>query len=87
VGVDVFGQSGTWAADPQKNARTALETWVEKGTAPGTIIATKTAGQGPGATGDAVMTRPLCPYPQTAQYKGSGDTNRAENFVCAVPKK
>jgi hypothetical protein len=40
VGVDVFGQSGTWAADPQKNARTALEIWVEMGTTPGTIIAT-----------------------------------------------
>jgi feruloyl esterase len=27
-------------------------------------------------------TRPLCPYPQVAQYKGSGDTNDAANFVC-----
>jgi hypothetical protein len=27
-------------------------------------------------------TRPLCPYPQTAQYKGSGDTNDAANFAC-----
>jgi feruloyl esterase len=27
-------------------------------------------------------TRPLCPYPQVAQYKGSGDTNSAANFVC-----
>jgi feruloyl esterase len=33
------------------------------------------------------MTRPLCPYPQAAQYKGSGDANRAENFVCAAEKK
>ena len=33
------------------------------------------------------MTRPLCPFPQVAQYKGSGDTNAAENFVCAVAKK
>lgn len=28
------------------------------------------------------MMRPLCPYPQTATYKGSGDTNDAANFEC-----
>ena len=33
------------------------------------------------------MTRPLCPYPQSARYKGSGDPNRAENFVCTRPNK
>ena len=27
-------------------------------------------------------TRPLCPYPQTAQYKGTGSTDEAANFVC-----
>jgi len=27
-------------------------------------------------------TRPLCPYPQTAQYKGTGDPNDAANFTC-----
>ena len=26
--------------------------------------------------------RPLCPYPKTAAYKGSGDTNDAANFEC-----
>ena len=31
------------------------------------------------------MTRPLCPYPQVAQYKGVGSTNDAENFVCKAP--
>jgi len=29
---------------------------------------------------------PLCPYPQQAHYKGSGDPNRAENFACATAK-
>jgi hypothetical protein len=33
------------------------------------------------------MTRPLCPYPQQAHYKGSGDPNRDENFACATAKK
>jgi hypothetical protein len=28
------------------------------------------------------MTRPLCPYPQLAKYKGEGDTNDASNFTC-----
>ena len=85
-GADVFGQSGTWASDPQRNARTALENWVEKGTAPGVIIATKTAEHAPGAVGNAVMTRPLCPYPRAAKYAGSGDANRAESFGCAAVK-
>jgi hypothetical protein len=28
------------------------------------------------------MSRPLCPYPRVAVYKGAGDTNLASNFVC-----
>ena len=31
------------------------------------------------------LTRPLCPYPQVAQYRGSGDVNDAANFACAAP--
>jgi len=27
-------------------------------------------------------TRPLCPYPKTAIYKGTGDINGAAKFVC-----
>jgi hypothetical protein len=33
------------------------------------------------------MTRPLCAYPQSAKYKGSGDPNDAANFMCAADKK
>jgi feruloyl esterase len=32
--------------------------------------------------GKVDRTRPLCPYPQTAQYKGTGSTDEAANFVC-----
>jgi len=32
-----------------------------------------------------VRTRPLCPYPQTAHYKGSGSTDDQTNFTCAKP--
>jgi feruloyl esterase len=85
VGADMFGQLGTWMSDPQRNARTALEMWVEKGTAPGAIIASKTTSMDPGSS--VTMTRPLCPYPQSAQYKGSGDPAHAENFACAAEKK
>jgi feruloyl esterase len=54
---------------------TALEQWVEKGKAPDQIVASRTAN-------NATRTRPLCPYPQVATYKGSGSTDDAANFVC-----
>ncbi len=60
------------------DAITALEQWVEKGRAPASITAARYAG-------DKVdRTRPLCPYPQVAVYKGSGSTDQAENFSCRV---
>ncbi len=31
------------------------------------------------------MTRPLCPYPKVAVYKGIGSTNDAANFACKNP--
>ncbi|MGA8090284.1 MAG: tannase/feruloyl esterase family alpha/beta hydrolase [Terracidiphilus sp.] len=85
TGPDDFGQFGVSGHnDPQHNAFVALENWVEKGTAPGSFIASKHAGGAP--TGAVTMTRPLCPYPQTAEYKGSGDPNSAESFVCSAKK-
>jgi feruloyl esterase len=87
-GADEFGQfPDSWTSDPRGNAQTALENWVEKGTAPGAIIASKAGGAAPTTVESVVMTRPLCAYPQQAHYKGSGDPNRAENFVCAAAKK
>jgi len=86
-GPDSFGQFG-WlpthgADDPKRDAYLALEQWTEGGMAPAEIIATKYAGEG---SNEVKMTRPLCPYPQVAKYKGSGDTNKTENFVCAAAK-
>lgn len=89
-GPDDFGQSPMWNPDPAHNVRTSLELWVEKGTAPAAIIAAKVAGSDsqPGnAPAAPTMTRPLCPFPQVAKYKGAGDTNSAESFVCAEEKK
>jgi feruloyl esterase len=31
------------------------------------------------------MSRLLCPYPQVAVYKGTGNTADATNFVCKAP--
>ena len=83
-GTDSFGQFGAGTKDAQHNMELALEQWVEKGNAPAAIIATKFEGDDP-AKG-VKMTRPLCPYPQVAKYKGSGDTNDAGNFVCGTSK-
>jgi len=81
-GPDSFGQVGELNFDdPMHSVDAALEQWVEKGKAPGPIIASKFEGQD---RSHAKMTRPLCPYPQAAKYKGSGDTNDANNFVCAA---
>ena len=55
---------------------TALENWVEKKQAPASIPAARVAN------GQTVRTRPLCPYPQVATYKGSGSTDDAANFSC-----
>ncbi len=57
---------------------TPLLKWVESGDAPKTIAASRVV------RGAVVRTRPLCPYPQTAQYKGSGSIDDAANFSCAV---
>ena len=54
----------------------ALERWVENGDAPDQIIATHLTN------GKPDRTRPLCPYPQIAAYKGTGSIDDAANFVC-----
>ena len=59
---------------------TPLVQWVEEGIAPESVIATHYVNNTP-AQGVA-FTRPLCSYPQEAEYKGSGNTNDAANFVC-----
>ena len=56
-----------------------LERWVEQGIPPKSIVAVhKTAGV-------VDRTRPICPYPERAVYKGSGSTDAAENFTCRRP--
>lgn len=59
----------------------ALIRWVEDGVPPSPIVATKYNRDGSPGSGVA-RTRPLCPYPQVARYKGSGSTDDAANFSC-----
>jgi feruloyl esterase len=56
----------------------AIEKWVEQGKAPDRIEAARVRD------GKTDRTRPLCPYPQVASYKGWGSTDDAANFVCSV---
>jgi feruloyl esterase len=57
-----------------------LERWVEHGIPPKKIIAHHST------SGVVDRTRPLCPYPQVAVYKGSSSTDDAANFVCRDPR-
>ncbi len=61
------------------NAMEALSQWVEHGKAPDQMAASHAT------RGQVDRTRPLCPYPQTAVYKGSGSTDEAINFACKTP--
>lgn len=53
---------------------TAVVDWVQKGSAPDSVIATGKAFPG--------RSRPLCAYPEHAQYTGHGNPQDAGNFRC-----
>jgi feruloyl esterase len=57
----------------------ALEQWAERGKAPEKLNASHSTD------GKVDRTRPLCPYPQVARYKGAGSIDDAANFVCRAP--
>jgi hypothetical protein len=59
---------------------TALDAWVTRGRAPGTLKASKLD-----ASGATVLSRPLCVHPAYPRYKGTGDVNAASSFSCATP--
>jgi len=58
----------------------ALAQWVERGIAPGRIIAYHVAN------GVQDFSRPVCPYPALPRYSGVGDTTKASSFVCVADK-
>jgi len=53
-----------------------MRSWVERGQAPADVVASRVEH------GKVVRTRPLCPYPQVATYRGSGSTDEARSFIC-----
>ncbi|HEX7988329.1 MAG TPA: tannase/feruloyl esterase family alpha/beta hydrolase [Duganella sp.] len=76
-------------ATDQFDMLTPLVNWVERGQAPDSVTASaRGAGNAGGANTDvpanwsASRTRPLCPYPKAAKYKGSGSIEDAASFSC-----
>jgi hypothetical protein len=75
-------------ATDQFDAVDAIVKWVEQGEAPQALVAhARGAGTAqpnpeipPGWS--ASRTRPLCPYPQVARYRGTGDPESAASFAC-----
>ena len=53
-----------------------LEKWREQNLTPTQIL---------GSNPQSGLTRPLCPYPQYARYKGSGDLKDGANWACTAP--
>jgi len=53
-----------------------MRRWVERDLAPREVLASRVE------RGKVVRTRPLCPYPQAATYRGRGSTDDAASFSC-----
>ncbi len=81
-GPNAFGQTAGKLGDPEHDVKKAVERWVEQGVAPEKIIAAKHKSD-VNLSSEVIRTRPLCPFPQVAHYKGSGSTDDAANFTCS----
>jgi hypothetical protein len=75
-----MGHCGGGPGTTQFDAFSALVDWVEQDIPPESITAAA-----PGDTPWEGRTRPLCPYPEQARYKGSGSIEDAASFTCATP--
>ena len=71
-----MGHCGGGIGTDRFDSMTAMINWVEKGTAPDVLHATRAVN------GQVVRSRPLCPYPQEAHYSGQGSVDDASNFRC-----
>ena len=67
--------------DAEHHVVSAVIKWVEQGTAPDKIIATKFD-----AAGKPTRSRPVCAYPAEAIYNGAGSVDEAASFSCQTPK-
>jgi feruloyl esterase len=84
-----MGHCSGGPATDQFDALNALVSWVEHGVAPASITASARGPGNPGGVNSEVpttwaanRTRPLCPYPTVARYKGTGDIESASSFTC-----
>ena len=73
-----MGHCGGGEGPSRLDLLSPLEDWVERGKAPVRIIGFRSINA-------KDRTRPLCPYPQVAKYKGSGSTDDAADFTCVAP--
>ncbi len=87
-----MGHCSGGPATDQADFLSPLVAWVERGVAPGSITA---RARGPGNAGGVntevpanwspTRTRPLCPFPQVARFKGTGDVEQAASWTCTAP--
>lgn len=82
-GPDRFGQLSSGDGDPARSLGAALRRWVEQGVAPEQVVAVRHQSPNDPASGVA-RSRPLCAWPKVAVYQGTGSTDEAQNFQCAV---
>ena len=70
--------------DVRRSLDTALQRWVETGTAPEQVVVPGSGAAG----GDAAPTEPLrllCAWPLVARYREAGPPDPAARFACAPP--
>jgi feruloyl esterase len=89
-----MGHCSGGPATDQFDMLTPLVKWVEQGEAPQAVVASaRGTGNVGGVNADLALhswsaawaanrTRPLCPYPQVARYKGTGSVDSADSFSC-----
>lgn len=83
-----FGQPGHRSSKPdaEHDVLTALDSWVEHGTAPRQFVASGGDARTQSIrTRSANMTRPICPYPEEPRWNGHGDPYDAASFTCTAP--
>ena len=72
-----MGHCGGGPGPTTFDAFTPLKNWVENRAAPNSILASRVD-----SSGATTFSRPLCPYPQEATWKGTGDRTDAANWAC-----
>ncbi len=79
-GTDQFGQFAGGTGDPERSVAAAMQRWVERGISPERLIASRAPD--PKNAAAPARTRPLCAWPLSARYRGTGSTDDAANFDC-----